>query len=134
MEIAVAALKDTVLMGSVISTGAKADYALQYEVEILIPENPDGKLKAGMVANATFEFKDEQDGVVIPLNTLTGSTRDPRVFVLNDGVAHERAISIDYISEEQIKVSDGLNEGDQLVISGQFNLRDQMQVIIIEGE
>lgn len=132
VTIDVAALKDSVLTGSVISVGAKADYALQYEIEIVIPKNPGGKLKAGMVAAASFQFMDQNEGVVIPLNTLTGSTRDPRVFVLKEDIAHERAISIDYISEEQIKVRDGLREGEQLVTSGQFNLRDQMQVIIID--
>ena len=84
------------------------------------------------MATAKFNFVDETPGVVIPLNTLVGSTRDPRVFVINDGQAHERTLTITYVSEGKVKVRKGLSEGDLLVTSGQSNLKDGMQVKVID--
>jgi membrane fusion protein, multidrug efflux system len=66
VEIEAVALPGTLLSGRVLSTAAKADYALQYGVEIMIDENPGEKLKAGMVATAAFVFTDETTGPLIP--------------------------------------------------------------------
>ncbi len=125
-------LGDQVLTGKVVGVGTKADYALQYKVEIIIPENPDEKLKAGMVATAQFSFLDEQSGPVISYSALVGSTKNPEVYVVEGNVVKLKPIKISHISDGMIKVSEGLAEGEQLVTAGQFNLRDGMQVKVIE--
>jgi membrane fusion protein (multidrug efflux system) len=122
----------TVLTGTIVSVSAKADYALQYGVEIVIPENPDEKLKAGMVAEATFLFMDEQAGPVISQSALVGSTKNPEVYVVENGKAHLKSINISHQNGSLIKLAEGLSAGDQLVIAGQFNLRDGMPVKVIE--
>jgi membrane fusion protein (multidrug efflux system) len=122
----------TVLTGTIASVSAKADYALQYGVEIVIPENPDEKLKAGMVAEATFLFMDEQAGPVISQSALVGSTKNPEVYVVENGKAHLKSINISHQNGSLIKLAEGLSAGDQLVIAGQFNLRDGMPVKVIE--
>ncbi len=130
VEVKVESLKGEILNGEVISIGTKADYTLQYGIEILITENPDERLKAGMVATAIFNFPDKEDGAVISRNALTGS-RAPNVFVINGNTAHLRPIKISQTDGNLIKV-EGLFEGDQLVIAGQSNLSDQMKVKVIE--
>ena len=128
----VESLKDKILKGEVISIGTKADYALQYGIEIIIAENPDERLKAGMVATVIFNFPDKEEGAVISRNTLVGSSRNPNVFVVNGNIAHLRPIKISQVNGDVIKVLEGLSEGDRLVIAGQSNLKDQMKVKIIE--
>lgn len=132
VAIEVESLNGHVLEGEVISIGTKADYALQYGIELLISENPDEKLKAGMVARAIFTFPDQDQGPVIPRNALIGSIQDPKVYVVEGNRAVVRKIIIAKSNEGSLKVSEGLSEGDRLISAGQFNLRDQMEVKIIE--
>jgi len=120
------------LKGEVVSVAAKADYALQYGVEIIIPENPEDKLKAGMVATATFNFVDENPGPVIPQTALVGSTKSPEVYVIEDDQSKLKSITVSHISEGKVKVLEGLAQGEQLIISGQFNLTEDMSVKVIE--
>lgn len=122
----------TVLNGSVVSVSTKADYALQYAVEIVIPDNPDEKLKAGMVAEATFLFRDEQTGPVISQSALVGSNKNAAIYVVENGKAHLKSINISHQNGSLIKLTEGLSAGDHVVIAGQLNLRDGMPVKVIE--
>lgn len=122
----------TVLKGTIVSISAKADYALQYAVEIVIPENPNEKLKAGMVAEVEFIFKDEQEGPIISAASLVGSTKKPEVYIIENEKAQLKNIKISHQSKGMIKVKEGLSAGDQIIIAGQFNLRDGMPVKVIE--
>ena len=120
------------LHGKVVSVSTKADFALQYAIDIAIDENPDELLKAGMVATAYFDFPDEDASPVISMNALVGSTKNPAVNVVIGDMVHLRPIEIGTIDGDKIKVTQGLSDGDLLVSAGQFSLRDQMKVKIIE--
>jgi membrane fusion protein (multidrug efflux system) len=132
VEIDAVSLNGELLEGKVLSVGTKADYALQYSIEILISENPDERLKAGMVATAKFKFPDQNEGPIISRKALIGSAKDPEVYVMVDNKAVLRKIIIAKANEELLKISDGLSEGDQLITAGQFNLRDQVKVKVVE--
>lgn len=132
VEIKAESLLGEILEGEIISIGKKADYALQYAVDIIIPDNPDEKLKAGMVATATIIFPDEEEGPVILRDALIGSARDLKVYLIQDNIAHLKPIKIAQTNGTLVKVEEGLSVGDIFVSAGQFNLRDQMEVIIIE--
>ena len=126
--IEVDALQNMNLDGTVTSIGSKADYALQYGIEIVISENPAEQLKAGMVAKAIFNFEDDEAGIIIPRDALIGSIKDPEVYVMHEDKAVLRSISIIQSSDEKLKVSEGISEGEQLIVTGQFNLRDGVPV------
>ena len=132
VELEAAAQVGTLLSGRVTSIGTKADYALQYAVEIISDENPGEKLKAGMVATATFVFKDEFAGPVIPRVALAGGIKNPHVFVVHNNQAILKSISISHASDQKMKILSGLSDGELLIIAGQFNLRDGMQVKILQ--
>ena len=128
VKIKVDALNNVALEGTVVSIGSKADYALQYSIEIVIPENPEERLKAGMVAKAIFSFQDEKDGAIIPKSALIGSIKNPEVYVMHENKAVLRAITIVESNDDQLKVSEGVSEGEQLIVAGQFNLQDGVNV------
>jgi len=131
VTIEVPSLKGKQLKGTVVSIAAKADFALQYGIEILVAENPDERLKAGMVAQTIFSFTDEEAGAVIPRNALVGSMKDPKVYVMHENKAVLKSISIDQVNGDQIKVLEGISEGEQLIVAGLFNLRDGVLVKVI---
>ena len=120
------------LAGKVESVAVKADYALQYAVEIIIPKNPDELLKPGMTAKAIVKFGDDAAGPIIPRKALVGSTKAARVYVLNGDRAQMRNITVSRSDGALIKVLDGIAAGEMLIVSGQFNLQDGMKVKVIE--
>ena len=134
VEVRVASLNGETLTGSVVSVGSKADYALQYGVEIAIPDNPGEKLKAGMVANAKFIFVDDVEGPVITHKSILGSAKDPKVYVVNENRAVLRPVKIAHRNGEAVKLLSGLSEGEMLVTAGLFNLKDQMKVKVVENK
>lgn len=123
---------ESLLHGEVSSVSKKSDFALQYSVDLIIDENPGERLKGGMVATAYFNFPDEVEGPIISLNTLVGSTKDPKVYLLDGNTVKLKSIKIAAINGNQLKVAEGLSSGDQIVSAGLFNLRDQMTVKVIE--
>ncbi|MDZ7607596.1 MAG: hypothetical protein U5K79_18855 [Cyclobacteriaceae bacterium] len=120
------------LKGTVTSVGAKADYALQYGVEIIIPENPGGQLKAGMVAGAVFLFPDREPGLVIPKSSVIGSLKSPQVYVIDGNKAVLKTITVSTSDGEKVKVDQGLLEGDKVVLAGKLNLYDGADIHIVE--
>ena len=132
VTIAAKSLDGEQLIGNITSVGAKADYALQYALEIMIPDNPNEQLKAGMVATATINFEDEEEAAIIPRRALVGSVKNPKVYILDGTQAHLRDFSIGNVNSDQIKVLDGIEIGETLVVSGQFNLQDKMEVKVVE--
>ncbi len=131
-QIRIASLNGNMISGLVTSTSAKADHALQYGIEIFIDENPDGALRAGMVAMAIFNFADDNPGAVIPAGALVGTNKDSRVFVVTDQKARLIPVKISHISGSKIKIADGLDNGSLVVTAGKYNLADGVDVKIID--
>ncbi len=124
-------LSNQMLEGTVTSIAAKADYSLQYEIGIDIHENPNDKLKAGVVVTVIFTFPDTVAGPVLPRDALTGSLENPMIFVVEDGVAKLRTIIPAVVTEEEVKVAEGVAASEVVVTEGQFNLKDGTKVKII---
>ncbi|MBK7271405.1 MAG: hypothetical protein IPI07_18460 [Flavobacteriales bacterium] len=67
-------------------------------------------------------------GAVIPANALIGSTLQPEVYVVQDGIAKRRTIVTTATSGGLVAVAEGLKPGDIVVTSGFISLADGMPV------
>ncbi len=114
--------------GIVTAIAAKADKSLKYNVELLMENSDQKPLKAGMFGSAHFGFTNPTDALYFDRDALTGSIKDPTVFVMKDGRAILEKIKIGEIFEDEVQVLAGLNEGDQVVVNGQINLKDSTRV------
>lgn len=113
------------------------------KVEVLI-DNRDKKLKPGMFASITVITGVLKNVIAIPryptiertsLEKIQGQDvviKNYSVFVVNDSTAHQRDIDVQYVNHENIAVRSGLQVGDKIVVEGQNNLRDGMQVKVVE--
>ena len=81
-------------------------------------------LKAGMFGTAFFEGVNGHNALVIPRNALTGSIKEPKVFVVRGDTAYLKAISLGEVDDNLVEVILGLSPGEQVVVSGQINLED----------
>lgn len=116
--------------GIVESISVKGDEAHTYPVEIVIPNNKKHPLKAGMFGRVFFNTG-TRSALVIPREALVGSVRAPQVYVVENGIAKLRKIVVGTEFGTYLIVLGGLNEGEEIVVNGQINLKDHAEVTVV---
>ncbi len=117
--------------GRVESVSSKGDDAHTYPVEIMINNERAHPLKAGMFARAEFTSLKNRETIVIPRDALVGSVKEPQVFVVENGIAKLRNLTVGNESGIFVQVLQGLIEGETIVVNGQNNLVDNLKVEIL---
>ena len=118
--------------GSIETISAKGDEAHTYPVQIRLANNDTHPLKAGMFGRVAFTSITSGKVLSIPRETLLGSTKSAQVFVVDNGIAHLRSVIIGSEVGTNLQVLSGLTEGEQVVLSGQNNLKDNVAVTIVQ--
>jgi multidrug efflux pump subunit AcrA (membrane-fusion protein) len=67
-------------------------------------------------------------------NSETGICQVNYVFVVEDGTAHMRTVTLGHESDTMVEVCDGISMGEQLVIRGLNQLNDGDRVTVVKGE
>ena len=117
--------------GRVESVSSKGDEAHTYPVEISINNESAHPLKAGMFARVEFTSLKNRETIVIPRDALVGSVKEPQVFVVENGIAKLRNLTVGSESGIFVQVLQGLMEGETIVVNGQNNLVDNLKVEIL---
>ncbi|WP_282941608.1 efflux RND transporter periplasmic adaptor subunit [Paenibacillus sp. RC67] len=98
-----------------------------YSLEIEVP-NADRKLKPGMKAQILLSDEKDQVVVTVPTLSVVREGGDTFVFVLIGDSVEKRKIQLGRLNEAEQEVLSGVKEGEQLVISGQNQLKDKEKV------
>lgn len=122
-------LPDQKIEGEIVLISSVGDKALSYEIEISIGNQYGNKVKSGMYGSATFSKEEQTNRLLIDRKTLTGSIKNPTVFVIKDHKAYKKSLTIGEVTSDYIEVLKGLNLNDRVVLSGQINLKDSTEVI-----
>ena len=111
----------------------KASESLNFPVEILVSNNKNNLLKAGMYGTAHFsETNTTNSLLVVPRNAFVGSTKNGIVFTIENGIARQKKVTAGKNFGDFVEVLDGLNEGDEVITSGQINITDGSKVQSIQ--
>jgi HlyD family secretion protein len=102
-----------------------------YSLELNVP-NPDFKLKPGSKAQILLTEEKDQIVVTVPTLSVVREGGDTYVFVINGNAAEKRKVQLGRLHETYQEVLSGVKEGDQLVISGQNQLKDKEAVQIVK--
>lgn len=116
------------LVGTVSSVGDRGDGAHNFAVRIALASSVDDAIRPGTSASVQAPRKEEVPGAVIPANALIGSTLEPEVYVVQDGIAQRRTIVTTATSGGFVAVAEGLKPGEIVVTSGFISLADGMPV------
>jgi RND family efflux transporter MFP subunit len=115
--------------GKITMVSAEGDAAHNYPVEITVPNSTEHPLKAGMYGTIANVSELREQTLAIPRQAIVGSSKQPQVYVVENGKAVLREVSIGATTNEYYEVTKGLKAGDQVVTSGQINLRDGTLVL-----
>lgn len=110
--------------GKVSFISAQADGAHNYPVEIELVNRKDHPLKAGTFVYADFARNSQQKLLLIPRTALIESLKNPMVYVVQGDKAVVKKITIGRDIGENIEVLSGLEEGEQVIVSGLVNIKE----------
>ncbi len=115
------ALPNRPFRGKVISispTGTLSQGVVSYPVAISIDARNQA-LPAGMTASTTITIDEKDDVLVVPNRAVRRQGRDQIVEVVGaDGKPATRTVRTGVQNDTMVEVTDGLNEGDQVLIQG----------------
>ena len=130
-DIHVDAYQEQVFRGEVSSISPTVDPETRMaDVEIEV-ENMDHRLKPGMFARVNLVVQRRDGVLLIVKDSLIRERGHTRVFVHENGRALLREISLGLEGEKYVEVLRGLREGEEVIVAGQYELKDMMPVRVI---
>ncbi len=123
-----------VFHGKIQTISSKADDAHTYPVEVMLPNSKQHPLKVGMFGRISFQRLGQGVALVIPRIALTGSVKNPTVFVVENSKAVLRNLTLGPEVGNYLTVLNGLRERETLIVTGQNNLKDGSTVLVVNQE
>ncbi|TXH05595.1 MAG: efflux RND transporter periplasmic adaptor subunit [Nevskiaceae bacterium] len=93
------------------------------------PEQP--QLQPGMFARAEILYDRKDDALLIPKDAVLTEDAQQAVFVVSGDHAHRRTVRTGYSDGDHYEVIEGLKNGEQVVTTGQSNLKDDAKVQVV---
>ncbi|MFT5789683.1 MAG: membrane fusion protein (multidrug efflux system) [Shewanella sp.] len=86
--------------------------------------NPDGVLMPGMYVRAVLNTGTDPQAILVPQRAITRNTKGQAVaMVIIDGKVASRIVTTAEVINNQWRITDGLNVGDQLIVEGLQKIR-----------
>lgn len=104
-----------------------------FKVTVQIDSNNNG-LKPGMFGRIAIHQDQHKDTLLIDKNALISQDGEMSIFVVEEGKAIKRTVTIGYGNNDHIEVLSGLNLGDQAVTTGKSTLKPDSAVEVINQE
>lgn len=121
VQVTIPALNET-FVGKVVRFAwdiSRSTRTMTTEVDV---KNPDGRIKAGMYAWVKLPLTQAKNVLVVPLQALSSGDK-PSVFVSSkDGKLEERLVKTGLRTATEAEVTDGLSEGDLVVVGNRSGL------------
>lgn len=96
-------------------------------------DNADLALRPGLFARVIIKGLEERQVVRVPESAVVPRGADTIVFTIVGGKAKENKVSLGRRRAGEVEILQGIEDGMQVVISGQMNLKDGSPVEIVSG-
>lgn len=115
-----------------ISVGPSMENGM-YRIRVFI-ENDDHKIRPGAFGKVRIKLDKREKAVVIPSDAVIDKNGEKVIYIVEDGVAVEKKISLGLDTGEKVEITKGLNGGEKLIIKGQNYVQDGIQVKVVGGD
>lgn len=132
VEISNYSIEDELFPGRVLSIDPTISPQTRTFSVIIEVDNRDLLLRPGMFVKADVITEEKKEALVIPKYAILTRNNQQQVFIVNGISASRVVINTGIETRDFIEVTDGLAEGDRLVIKGHETLRDKSKVRVIE--
>lgn len=100
-----------------------------FPVKIIL-NNPDQKLKAGMLAEVKINFNERKNVLKLPIEAIIDETGNKSVFIVQNNQAVRKRVTLGITDGKMIEIRSGLTGDEQVVVLGQNNLDDGLKVVV----
>ena len=129
LEVRVDAWPGRVFRGEIQAVDPRLDEATRTVKVRARLSNPDLALKPGMFANIVLDLGHLREALFVPEQAVQAKGSTAMVFRVIDGKAVITPVKTGERRTGFVEISDGIKEGDPIVIDGQIKLRDGMPVM-----
>lgn len=133
-RIEIGALHGAQASGRIIEKGVKAQaISHSYDIKIALSAAPQGLLP-GMVCKAYVENLPDQSVLVVPNKAVFPMDMGKGYFVWTldtDNIVHKRTVRVGDFAPNGITILEGLQVGDQVIVSGYQKVSDNLKVNVV---
>ncbi len=122
------AFPEITLSGKATLIGSRANVASSFPVQFTLKNTPDLTIKAGMFGSVILAEKKGAKRLIVPASAIVGSSVHPQVYLVENGKAVIKDITVSARIKNKAVVSAGLKEGDVMITGGFINLFDGANV------
>ena len=128
-RISVASFPERKFQGVVSTVNLAADpMSKKFTVEVII-DNPGQELKPNTFGKVSFIVNIQENALVIPLRAVLDNSH---VFVVQGETVKRKDVVLGLQNADLVEIREGLEEGDLVVIEGNFGLQEEMVIEISE--
>lgn len=127
--LSITALPNRLFKGKVTLVSLTADPLTKNFKIVVTAANPDLILRPNTFGEVTLEVSTHAHALVIPQKAVV---EDRFVFIVEENKAQKREIFLGLQNEEMVEVVKGVNEGDLVIVEGNYGLEDQSEIEIKE--
>jgi len=122
-----------------VSLISRSSDPLNRTVEVWVALGNDaGRLRVNGAAQVTIESLSKEEAIVVPASSLTlsaSNASEGTVMVVDAAnVAHETKVTIGIRTPEKIEITEGLKDGETVVVEGNYSLPDGTRVAVSEDK
>ena len=130
-KVQISALNNRTFSGSVRYISPQADESTgAFSIEVHVQNTPDLKIRAGMTAKVDLLLSEKEKKLIIPDHALISKNGNNFLYKIENGIATLTEITISETIGSQVVVSQGLAEGDTIVVVGMKNLGVDTKVFV----
>jgi len=123
-EVRLRAYPNEKFVGKVYYVSSVADpVSKKFPVKIRL-ENSDGKIKAGMVADVKIITDKQKDVLIIPKSAVFKEEGVEKVYVAENSKVKIKTVKTEAIDQDRLKVVEGLSAGEEIIVNGNYNLKE----------
>lgn len=130
-ELLLAAYPGVIFKARVESISPSASPTSRTFTAIVTPDSPDARLKPGMLVQGNIAAINRPNVLMIPEQAVVTRGLDTIVFVVADGKARRKPVTLGARGGGMVEVIDGVTAGETVVIDGQAALNDNDQVNVV---
>jgi len=118
-------------IGSILSITPMLEESTRQARVRAVFDNPDGLLTPGMFANVTIELPTEDPFIVVPNTSISYNPYGNVVYLVgDDNTVKQIFVKTGLTRGDLVSITDGLEEGQQIVTTGQLKLRNGSSIIV----
>lgn len=102
-------------------------------VKVTLKVDALGRLRPGMFARVFLETAVRDNALVVPKAALSLESIGDTVYVASEGIASRREVKLGYREGDFVEISDGVSEGEMVIVVGHDGLSEGTPVEILRG-